>query len=181
MDHDRDHKHGHDRGLAADLPTLLDRRRALKLIAGVGLCCPPRVDRTRRGQHVDHRVVELVDHNRFADVDDNRRGCELFDHPGGDGRPLSRRRLERAERPQRERRRAQRHPVELRRATTVAEGVPLTIKLTSLDSNNGCKPLAGAAVYLWHCDIDGQLLDVLAGRHRRELPARRAGDRRSGP
>jgi protocatechuate 3,4-dioxygenase beta subunit len=37
----------------------------------------------------------------------------------------------------------------------VAEGVPLTITLEVVDTANGCAPLAGAAVYLWHCDIDG--------------------------
>jgi protocatechuate 3,4-dioxygenase beta subunit len=36
-----------------------------------------------------------------------------------------------------------------------AEGVPLTVTLTVLDLNNGGAPLAGAAVYLWHCDRDG--------------------------
>ncbi|MFD1151678.1 dioxygenase family protein [Saccharothrix hoggarensis] len=35
-----------------------------------------------------------------------------------------------------------------------AEGVPLRIELTVLDA--GCAPLAGAAVYVWHCDIDGR-------------------------
>ena len=37
----------------------------------------------------------------------------------------------------------------------VAAGVPLTIKLTIQDDTNNCAPLAGAAVYLWHCDRDG--------------------------
>jgi protocatechuate 3,4-dioxygenase beta subunit len=37
-----------------------------------------------------------------------------------------------------------------------AEGVPLTIKLTVQDASNGCAALAGAAVYLWHCNRDGQ-------------------------
>jgi protocatechuate 3,4-dioxygenase beta subunit len=40
-------------------------------------------------------------------------------------------------------------------STKVAEGVPLTIKLAIQDDANGCAPLAGAAVYLWHCDRDG--------------------------
>jgi protocatechuate 3,4-dioxygenase beta subunit len=31
----------------------------------------------------------------------------------------------------------------------------LTIELTVVDSANGCRPLADAAVYVWHCDIDG--------------------------
>ncbi len=33
-----------------------------------------------------------------------------------------------------------------------AEGVPLTINLTILDVADGGTPLAGAAVYIWHCD-----------------------------
>jgi protocatechuate 3,4-dioxygenase beta subunit len=39
-------------------------------------------------------------------------------------------------------------------STTVAEGIPLTIQLTIQDGAD-CAPLAGAAVYLWHCDRDG--------------------------
>jgi protocatechuate 3,4-dioxygenase beta subunit len=38
----------------------------------------------------------------------------------------------------------------------VAEGVPLTIELALQDATNGCAALAGAAVYAWHCDRDGQ-------------------------
>lgn len=39
--------------------------------------------------------------------------------------------------------------------TGIAVGVPTTIKLTVLDSANGCQPLARGAVYLWHADKDG--------------------------
>lgn len=38
---------------------------------------------------------------------------------------------------------------------TVAPGIPATIELTLVDVNNGYAPLAGYAVYLWHCDRDG--------------------------
>jgi protocatechuate 3,4-dioxygenase beta subunit len=41
-------------------------------------------------------------------------------------------------------------------STTVAAGVPLTIRLALLDLANGCAPMAGAAVYLWHCDQAGR-------------------------
>ena len=41
-------------------------------------------------------------------------------------------------------------------ASSTAEGVPLTVTLTLLDNANGCTPLAGAAVYAWHCDRDGK-------------------------
>jgi protocatechuate 3,4-dioxygenase beta subunit len=36
-----------------------------------------------------------------------------------------------------------------------ATGVPLTIKLAIQDDGNNCAPLAGAAVYAWHCDQAG--------------------------
>ncbi|WP_409470860.1 intradiol ring-cleavage dioxygenase [Streptomyces sp. HC307] len=37
-----------------------------------------------------------------------------------------------------------------------AEGVPLAITLTVVDAASGCgTPKQGAAVYLWHCDRDG--------------------------
>ena len=41
-------------------------------------------------------------------------------------------------------------------ASGVADGVPLTIELTLTDTAAGCTPLANAAVYLWHCDREGQ-------------------------
>ena len=41
-------------------------------------------------------------------------------------------------------------------ASGTAEGVPTTIEMTLLDVANGGGPLAGAAVYLWHCTADGQ-------------------------
>ena len=40
-------------------------------------------------------------------------------------------------------------------ASAVAKGMPLTISLVLADTSNPGKPLAGAAVYVWHCDIDG--------------------------
>ena len=40
-------------------------------------------------------------------------------------------------------------------ATGVAAGVPLTIKLKLLNTNNSCASAGGFTVYLWHCDRDG--------------------------
>jgi protocatechuate 3,4-dioxygenase beta subunit len=40
-------------------------------------------------------------------------------------------------------------------SATVAAGVPLTLTLTLLNSNNLCAPLAGYAIYIWHCTRDG--------------------------
>jgi protocatechuate 3,4-dioxygenase beta subunit len=37
-----------------------------------------------------------------------------------------------------------------------APGIPMTIELTLVDSAGACAPLAGYAVYVWHCNRDGQ-------------------------
>lgn len=34
-------------------------------------------------------------------------------------------------------------------------GIPLTLRLKVQNVNNGCRPIANAAVYIWHCDKDG--------------------------
>jgi protocatechuate 3,4-dioxygenase beta subunit len=41
-------------------------------------------------------------------------------------------------------------------ATGTAEGIPITIELTLLDTKSSCKPLRDAAVYVWHCDREGR-------------------------
>lgn len=37
-----------------------------------------------------------------------------------------------------------------------AAGVPTTLQLTLVDTGNSCADLAGYAIYVWHCDRDGQ-------------------------
>ena len=37
-----------------------------------------------------------------------------------------------------------------------ADGVPMTLRLTILDTAAGDVPFAGAAVYVWHCDAQGR-------------------------
>jgi protocatechuate 3,4-dioxygenase beta subunit len=39
--------------------------------------------------------------------------------------------------------------------SATAQGIPLTIKLQLVNVGASCAPIAGAAVYLWHCDRDG--------------------------
>lgn len=41
-------------------------------------------------------------------------------------------------------------------STAVAAGVQLTLTLTVVDVNSGCAPLAGFAIYIWHCNRDGK-------------------------
>lgn len=40
-------------------------------------------------------------------------------------------------------------------STNTAKGVPLTIKLKLVDTSKNCAPLAGSALYAWHCDREG--------------------------
>lgn len=35
-------------------------------------------------------------------------------------------------------------------------GVPLALQLKIVDINDGCRPVEGAGVYVWHCDRDGR-------------------------
>jgi protocatechuate 3,4-dioxygenase beta subunit len=41
-------------------------------------------------------------------------------------------------------------------STAVAAGVQVMLTLTVVNVNSACAPLAGYAVYLWHCDRDGK-------------------------
>ncbi len=43
-------------------------------------------------------------------------------------------------------------------------GIPLDMELTILDRNNGCQPMAGVIVDVWHCDKDGLYSEY--GEHR---------------
>ncbi|HWU94931.1 MAG TPA: intradiol ring-cleavage dioxygenase, partial [Sphingomonas sp.] len=41
-------------------------------------------------------------------------------------------------------------------STATAAGVQVTLTLTLVDVNAACAPLAGYAIYIWHCDRDGK-------------------------
>jgi len=41
-------------------------------------------------------------------------------------------------------------------STTTAAGVQVVLTLTLVDVNAACAPLAGYAIYIWHCDRDGK-------------------------
>ena len=40
-------------------------------------------------------------------------------------------------------------------STTTAQGVPLSLTVTVVNSNSACSPLVGYAVYVWHCTREG--------------------------
>jgi protocatechuate 3,4-dioxygenase beta subunit len=47
--------------------------------------------------------------------------------------------------------------------TAVTPGTPLTVTLQVVNASNGCTPLAGYAVYIWHCNASGQYSMYSAG------------------
>ncbi|HUL55598.1 MAG TPA: intradiol ring-cleavage dioxygenase [Usitatibacter sp.] len=40
--------------------------------------------------------------------------------------------------------------------TAITPGTPLTVTLQVVNADDGCTPLAGHAVYIWHCNASGQ-------------------------
>ncbi|MFS8974850.1 intradiol ring-cleavage dioxygenase [Cupriavidus necator] len=40
--------------------------------------------------------------------------------------------------------------------TNTRSGLPLTLTISLVGSRNGCAALAGYAIYIWHCDINGE-------------------------
>ena len=161
----------HDRGLDYDLPRLLQRRGMLKLVAGAGLagtglitlgaCAsgsttsdaspqagapsgrpegPPPGDRTGGGppestQTSDTANGELPEETAGPYPGDGSNGANVLSESGVVRSDLT---------------------SSFGSSTTKAEGVPLAITMVINDFANDKKPMAGAAVYLWHCDREGR-------------------------
>ena len=145
----------HDLGLAYDLTTL-SRRRALRLFAGVGLvalvgCAPDEESPTSRSTAAG---ADARTSPSGSTQTDTAASCEEIPeetagpYPGdGSNGPnvLTESGIVRSD-----------IRSSFGAASGTAEGVPLTVTLSLLDQANGCAPLAGAAVYLWHCDREGR-------------------------
>ena len=156
----------HDRGLDYDLPRLLQRRGMLKLVAGVGLAgaglitlgaCgsvttsgeasspsgsrPAGRDGGPGGgapestQTTDTANGELPEETGGPFPGDGSNGANVLNQSG-----IVRRDITSSFGP----------------STTKAEGVPLSITMTINDYANNKAPLAGGAVYVWHCDREGR-------------------------
>ena len=149
----------HDLGLAHDLPTLLNRRRALGLLSGAGLAAAL-------------AACGVIDLEYSADD-------SAGNAPAGGGPPNGPSpeavRLEKGEVPAET---GGPYPADgtngvnvlndsgiVRSDITrsfggpsgVAKGVPTTIELTVLNQKDGKrKPYRGAAIYVWHCDARGR-------------------------
>jgi protocatechuate 3,4-dioxygenase beta subunit len=153
--HEDEHDHQHDRGLSHDLPTLLSRRRALALLGGAGLAAAlagcgvaggsdgadSAAGSPGIGWPSASSAAAAADGGGIPEETagpypgDGSNGVNVLTESG-----IARSDITRS----------------FGAASGVAEGVPLTIRLTVLDTANGAGPLQGAAVYLWHCDREGR-------------------------
>jgi protocatechuate 3,4-dioxygenase beta subunit len=137
-----------DQGLAFDLETLVDRRRMLKLfgvtgvMAGLALVgCGSSTDGTGASSSASSGSTAGSD---CAIVPEETAGPYPADGSNGPD-VLAQSGIVRKD---------------IRSSfgefSGTAEGIPLTIDLMIENTSDGCAPVAGAAVYLWHCDRDGQ-------------------------
>jgi len=151
--------HDHDRGLLYDLGTM-NRRRALGLLGGVGAlaalaACSTGTGTTATGSSssttssgtsgssssssttsasADGTLTEVPDETGGPYPADGSNGVNVLDDSGVVRSDIR---------------------SSFGSSTTTAAGVPLTIKLTVRDASTGAAK-TGAAVYLWHCDREGQ-------------------------
>jgi protocatechuate 3,4-dioxygenase beta subunit len=143
--------HDHDRGLAFDLSTLYRRRRMLGLFGAAGLAtlagCATSNDNPTPAATTAGNTTGNTTGNVTADCSTKipQETAGPFPGDGSNGpNVLTQSGIVRSD-----------IRSSFGSSGTVARGIPLTVVLSILDSTNGCKAYAGAAVYIWHCDIDG--------------------------
>ncbi len=152
MTHDRpeDELHDHDRGLSHDLPTLLSRRRILSLAGAAGLAtvaaaCGTSDKPTSTAATSEAATPSATASAAAAGTKIPTETAGPFPGDGSNGiNVLTESGIVRSD-----------ITSSFGSGSAVAKGVPLTITLKVLDTGNGSAALRGAAVYLWHCDIDG--------------------------
>ena len=139
---DSDDRHEHDLGLSHDLPRLLSRRRVLGLAGGAGVLAlagcgtdDPPGSSAAPATPADSGGTEIPEETAGPYPGDGSNGVNVLTASGIVRSDLT---------------------TSFGGASGVAAGVPLTVTLTVLDTGNGSAPLAGAAVYLWHCTSDGK-------------------------
>jgi len=157
----------HDRGLDHDLPRLLHRRGMLKLVAGVGLAgaglitlgacgtatatgeaTSPSGSRSagppnggggggapEGAQTSDTANGELPEETGGPFPGDGSNGANVLNQSGIVRRDIT---------------------SSFGSSTTMAPGVPFSLTMTIYDYANNKAPLAGGAVYVWHCDREGR-------------------------
>jgi protocatechuate 3,4-dioxygenase beta subunit len=150
----QDDSHDHDKGLAHDLPRMIGRRRMLALTAGVlaaggGLW----LSRGLAGE----QVLSASGADGLVCVKPPAETAGPYPADGTnvrDGQTVNALAESGVQR------------VDMRPSFDPykggVDGVALDLTLTLVDVNAACAPLAGLAIYLWHCDTAGQysLYDV---------------------
>ena len=134
----------HDLGLSHDLPRLISRRRALGFFAGgLGAAALAACGSSDGGGDTTaaasanrgSSASEIPEETAGPFPGDGSNGPNALSESGVVRRDITK---------------------SFGDASGTAAGVPTTIEMTLLDVAGGCKALASAAVYLWHCDIDGR-------------------------
>lgn len=136
----------HDLGLSHDLPTLLSRRRALGLFGVGGLtvalaACSPGGTSSGTGTGAGKGTVgegEIPEETNGPYPADGTNGPNILTETGVVRSDIT---------------------SSIGESSGTAEGIPLTFTMTVVDvsgEGDAGTPVAGAAVYAWHCDRDGK-------------------------
>jgi protocatechuate 3,4-dioxygenase beta subunit len=146
-DHEDHELEEHDRGLVYDLTTL-DRRRMLKLLGFGGLsagmfviagCAPggsaasASAGASAAASAVEASCAIIPEETAGPFPGDGSNGPDILSQSGVVRSDIR---------------------SSFGSSTTVAEGIPLNIHLAIQDGDD-CAPIAGAAVYVWHCSREG--------------------------
>jgi len=130
----------HDLGLSHDLPVLVNRRRALGLLAGgLGATALAACGASDSGP-----ASTATDSTDAAEIPEETAGPYPGDGSNGPN-VLAESGVVRSD-----------ITSSFGGPSGTAEGVPATVEMTLLDIAAGGTALAGAAVYLWHCNREGQ-------------------------
>jgi protocatechuate 3,4-dioxygenase beta subunit len=122
-----------DRGLRYDVQTLMDRRRSLGVLGAVTLAGVLGAATLGAPGAAAAPIAEVPDETNGPFPADGSNGVDVLDDRG-----IVRRDIRSS----------------FGTSTTTAAGVPLAVRLRVLRSSTGA-PLKDAAVYVWHCDRDG--------------------------
>jgi protocatechuate 3,4-dioxygenase beta subunit len=148
MTQPHDHSHGeledHDLGLSHDLPRIVERnglgrRGMLGLFGGLGVAALAGCagsDDTSTGSNVEVAAGEIPEETAGPFPADGSNGVNVLTESGVVRSDIT---------------------ASFGSASGVADGVPMTIRMKVYDlDGEDATVLAGAAVYVWHCDRDGE-------------------------
>jgi protocatechuate 3,4-dioxygenase beta subunit len=144
-----------DQGLAFDLETMLDRRGLLRLAAGAGLSAgllalvgcggssapsasggaTSEKGSTTTSEAATGECAVIPEETAGPFPGDGSNGPDVLSQNGIVRRDIT---------------------SSFGQFSGVAEGIPLTVKIALVEATSACRALAGAAVYVWHCDREGR-------------------------